>query len=814
MVKSLYSGVSGLKTHQQRMDVIGNNIANVNTVGNKADVVTFSTVYFQTKRSPSAANATLGGVNPRQVGYGVQMNTTTANMTQSGYTQSDNKFDMAINGNGFFQVMDGSGNIYYTRAGVFDIDDAGYLVNADGYHVLGIAGDSTGQDAGYEIIRAVVPATEAHASSATKRINGTDVTISVSAPSDHTNMTVTFKDADYPYATYANDILTIFFDFDKQYTQEQEFEDAIAEALQAGGVTLPDDVTLQFDFAEVPSDTSAKTGENSMSNVSFSTDKATAEVNYSYPKTGGGKEYAYMTFAVDDNISTDKVKLKYNYDPKKKGYADAVYSNGMWTLTLDKDTKMSDLQSKIDEQLRDNTMIKPLKVSFVCPDSAKREEALKSFVNQTSSGIQVQGTRDTGPLSGGYSFFMHDAGEFSRNYKITFAYAQGYDNTKAVWDENDLTISICANSTIAEVNKAILDAANGNTKRMMTFTEIKGLSDDPITTIVKDPDNDGKYIVTQTDIYGMTRTAKWPAADETSNNPPTEAQVKQIADADWGNYVTVDGNPVADADVGDFFTGLPDSAKLIWSYEPTGNENEYRITQTSVDGYTRTGTIEKDDGVPVDGDIASVTWDDTSYSPATATEADFTKTTTASGPDKVFGKNEYESGVIWTPGTRDEFFSGNPAIAPEGGEDSFFTGIAKGLDTSFALTDGRTGEDQSFKDFTDITVQQDGRIIGLHPVHGYIEIGRIDIAIFDNPTGLAKIGGTNFQETVASGPAKREVPGQGGAGVVLSGALEMSNVDLADEFTNMITTQRGYQANSRVITVSDTMLEELLSLKR
>ena len=92
--------------------------------------------------------------------------------------------------------------------------------------------------------------------------------------------------------------------------------------------------------------------------------------------------------------------------------------------------------------------------------------------------------------------------------------------------------------------------------------------------------------------------------------------------------------------------------------------------------------------------------------------------------------------------------------------------------------------------------------------------GRIDIALFDNPNGLAKVGGTNFAETGASGAPRLTVPGQDGAGVVLNGTLEMSNVDLADEFTNMITTQRGYQANSRVVTVSDTMLEELLNLKR
>ena len=95
-----------------------------------------------------------------------------------------------------------------------------------------------------------------------------------------------------------------------------------------------------------------------------------------------------------------------------------------------------------------------------------------------------------------------------------------------------------------------------------------------------------------------------------------------------------------------------------------------------------------------------------------------------------------------------------------------------------------------------------------------MDLGRIDIATFDNPNGLSQIGGTMFAETVSSGSPILNIAGQGGAGNVLSGALEMSNVDLSQEFTDMITTQRGFQANSRTITVSDTLLEELLSLKR
>ena len=147
------------------------------------------------------------------------------------------------------------------------------------------------------------------------------------------------------------------------------------------------------------------------------------------------------------------------------------------------------------------------------------------------------------------------------------------------------------------------------------------------------------------------------------------------------------------------------------------------------------------------------------------------------------------------------------------GKDSFYTETAKSLST-FNLTDGRLGEEQAMHNFTDYMIQSDGTIIGLHPVYGTMTLGRVDIATLDNPNGLEKVGGTNFRATVASGEAKLAKAGEDGAGAIVPNALEMSNVDLAEEFTNMIATQRGYQANSRVVTVSDTMIEELLSLKR
>ena len=93
-------------------------------------------------------------------------------------------------------------------------------------------------------------------------------------------------------------------------------------------------------------------------------------------------------------------------------------------------------------------------------------------------------------------------------------------------------------------------------------------------------------------------------------------------------------------------------------------------------------------------------------------------------------------------------------------------------------------------------------------------LGRIDLATFGNAKGLMQTGNTYFSATASSGTAKLAIPGEEGTGAIKNSALEMSNVDLAQEFSDMIVTQRGFQASSRMITVSDTMLEELINLKR
>ncbi len=140
MMRSMYSGVAGLKTHQTKMDVIGNNIANVNTVAYKSQSVTFAELMYQTTQAASGANAATGtaGVNARQIGLGVKTGAINTAITSQGASQTtNNPFDIRITGDAFFIVSNGMDN-FFTRDGSFYVDGLGNLaMTSNGYNVMG-----------------------------------------------------------------------------------------------------------------------------------------------------------------------------------------------------------------------------------------------------------------------------------------------------------------------------------------------------------------------------------------------------------------------------------------------------------------------------------------------------------------------------------------------------------------------------------------------------------------------------------------------------------------------------------------------------
>ena len=177
MLRSMYSGISGMKVNQTKLDVIGNNIANVNTTSFKSSRATFSDLLSQSSSSAQAASATKGGINAKQVGLGVQLSSIDRIMTQGSMQTTSRSLDLGLDGNGYFMVSTGpaisadgaievshkagshavneatlsasGASISYTRDGSFVLDNEGNLLTTDGYRVLGysVTNDDNSQPA-------------------------------------------------------------------------------------------------------------------------------------------------------------------------------------------------------------------------------------------------------------------------------------------------------------------------------------------------------------------------------------------------------------------------------------------------------------------------------------------------------------------------------------------------------------------------------------------------------------------------------------------------------------------------------------------
>jgi flagellar hook protein FlgE len=146
----MYSGISGMKNFQSKLDVIGNNIANVNTFGFKKGRVTFQDLVSQSisgASAPVTEGVTKGGTNPKQVGLGSQLSTIDTIHTQGSLQTTSRTLDLAISGDGFFQVAKGQDGVIvesnYTRAGNFYLDSNGDIVNSDGLYLVGVGEDAT-----------------------------------------------------------------------------------------------------------------------------------------------------------------------------------------------------------------------------------------------------------------------------------------------------------------------------------------------------------------------------------------------------------------------------------------------------------------------------------------------------------------------------------------------------------------------------------------------------------------------------------------------------------------------------------------------
>ena len=710
MMRSLFSGVSGLKTHQTRMDVIGNNIANVNTTAYKSQNMVFSDLLYQTTQAASGANAATGrgGINARQIGLGAKTAAINTAITRQGSAQStNNPWDVMISGESFFIVNSGSQN-FFTRDGAFTIDGAGNLVMAStGYRVMGWQVDEETGDIRSDVV------------SALQVMNRDNLT----APPESTTM------------GYASGIL------DKNDTQVHS---------KAGKV-----MTLTF-FDKLGYQYTALMSVHAMSQ--------------------DGNYYVQL----DDIINEDGISLKTYYNVNDINQI-ANFGGEQAPIT---ETKVYALPN--DGSVTYNPANGTTPASFTV--SYNFDEILSGFSGNPMMSLAGDTVKVT-QINGG---------------ALPTA-AMQYDAETTVTVQGDVTLT-----------KDVLEREYG-----LAYDEDQG------QYYYRPKDADGNYTSDTPIALGPTTLTNPPQAASETGWAAVLSQlggsVALATDAN-GPLITVDEKGAATIS----FTANFDTTKTSVFTPAQSGGGSFGVTLEDRDD-NRQEILEKVYGLHGTDNI--------SYSINFITpdgHASITSSESYSGNRLVFDTETGNFEYIGSPEQNAASLTFSASATDLTGSNvdlSHFTDISIDFSSVMNINNGKVstvgldsgdgssnnlGSGRKHGELIGIEVGQDGKIRASYDNGMTKLLGQIAVAKFANPAGLAKAGNNLYSTTMNSG----DFDGIGiditsdGEGSMESGVLEMSNVDLAGEFTEMITTQRGFQANSRIITTSDSMLEELVNLKR
>lgn len=764
MMRSLYSAVSGLKTHQTKMDVIGNNISNVNTVAFKSSSVTFSSIMYQTLSSASGANAEMGtgGVNAKQIGLGVTTGSTSMSITSAGASETTGlPFDLRITDkstSSFFVVNNGSENVF-TKAGSFYVDGAGNLcMKSTGYTVMGWGVDTETQTIKKDTVTALKVMSPENMTSepeATTKAQCTGVIDSKSTQVTSSTGSVMnlliYDNLGYPY--------TARFAIQAQDATGGKYAVNLTDIINSEGTSiLSSKVALSDLFG--PGTSSSGQGSNTVitDNYAFATGKSKTDINLAIQKSAQIKAdaanitnptYTYYIDAKDINAQlglTDKLALPDGYRIKftseKITYSDAL-------------TELKALDGTNDKYL------------FV-EDSAGNVVAAgtATVTDQPTAAV----TADT--ITSGVSWTFVE-GKIGTNGAFAADTPQkecSYTLTKTQTLDDFTSLGTVVTST---------DGVTGYKFNVEDIRDALGLDK------VNYPENAVIYYwptytsgdITVTDATGTkTFSSKVSLEDGTKVPIPSKTVGPEELLKDY-SYTTIVGADLATAtaDTGYIFTEeLPSDAEL--RYNMFGGS--YNIVTPSKDGFTLQFNT-------VDGTLTNVGGGNN-----LSQTLNLSKLTAA-------GYDGFKDVTIDFSSLLNYNNSGSTTAAMSGGDGD---GVGKG---------------KKLGAMTGMSVDQSGKIYASYDNGNTVLLGQISVAQFANASGLEATGDNCYRTTLNSGDFDGigvEIDADGST--ITSGELEMSNVDLAGEFTSMITTQRGFQANSRVITTSDSMLEELINLKR
>ncbi|EAI7432001.1 flagellar hook protein FlgE [Campylobacter jejuni] len=855
MMRSLWSGVSGLQAHQVAMDVEGNNISNVNTTGFKYSRADFGTMFSQTVKIATAPTDGRGGSNPLQIGLGVSVSSTTRIHSQGSVQTTDKNTDVAINGDGFFMVSDDGGlTRYLTRSGDFKLDAYGNFVNNAGFVVQGwninwdtqsIDSSRTPQnifiDPGMHIpaAKSTEVAIKANLNSglnigtASRPIYGLD---SIHGFNKKTGET---KDE--------NDTGTTQF-----YTTSKNSVEVTEKGVDAGalfnangtGLNLREGQGIWVSYADAKFSTAGEGAQaNQGNNGVFDPNQ---KVNQN-PVIFWGHEQKPTTL----DITLNGVHIQ---NTSIKSLDEAIaYIN---TFTAPNDT-------------RDGTGVRAVKkadgsgIDFINDNADGTTDNMKNIdlqVNANNSAGELINIRVAGnpadfawnniqlrpagnPIipGNGSAWIAGTAAQNQDRIQIVTAHKYIYSSTPQTlpplynpdgghtWNQANInTPGTPENNYQLAMNGSFLTT----TPRVFRTTEdLRELLqrdarygvdyDGSGTFAAADINQNIKVVVTADGHFAISN------ANEQSTVPPNAINgVGNATTTDPKNMsfnITAYSNKQGTVSTNDAFTAIfkafdgplvignqiKESEQLKLSafsagleiYDSLGSKHTLEVQfvkqSTTQDGGNEWQMIIR---VPEPAEINTTGEGPNNIIVGTArfnndgSLASYTPRTINFSPNNGAAPNQQIKLSFGTSGSNDGLVSSNSA--------STLTGQA-----TDGYTSGNLKPDA-------IRVDDKGNILGEFTNGKTFAVAKIAMASVANNSGLEEIGGNLFKVTANSGNIVVGEAGTGGRGEMKTSALEMSNVDLSRSLTELIIIQRGYQANSKTISTSDQMLQTLIQLKQ
>ncbi|QAS61598.1 flagellar hook-basal body complex protein [Clostridium septicum] len=883
MLRSMYSGISGMKVNQTKLDVIGNNISNVGTTSFKSSRARFSDMLSQNMSSAMAPSKNQGGVNANQVGLGVQLASIDSVMTQGNLQPTGRSLDIAIDGDGFFMVSKGpsiygeslevnhragahnitqqslansDSEIMYSRDGSFILDEQGNLLTGSGYRVLGysLTNDDSAKEATGKQPTLVSTAGLDFRFGPGSQLNGYKVVLGDIGPG-----TITSADVD---KSEKKIVLNGDFSTPGALTTTQ-IESAINKGISSAGFSQ------QMFVSGKPVSIPDLASERVAGGADATAPGTVSIGGFAFQLTEGSELNGY-SFEIGKIGTGTPTKVEINKDNKKiKIDADFV-TKGALSGNVLKDAINSTLAANGFKQTVGNFSGSPMNISQVYGQTDESGSVEKKPENKY---IDSTG-KDTSDKMGGLDLtFENGAG--LNGYKIKLGDTTAGISTKVSLNKNDKIITISADfdkfATIkddiktafnnelskngilspklekidgtydAKKAKNILVLNNGKDLKSPKAIDIAGVS----VTFPKGDTYNG-YSVEIVDVKATALSVKKDAASKKiliSGDfvTPNEVTSQKLADAintelriglTDSNRVLVSGTPKV-------FTGLTSQgidggtdlqtagsvniAGMELEFTPGASLNGYKIQIGKVNAGTKTSanidTTNKT--IVINADLVSGSGTSAAMIQNVINEALQSKginqaIKVSNQPTQISGIESAATGG----GTPVQSLNEDGSINFVDGtkELKSYDGNLKTLKIPDKVKIPGTDQELRVKTYT---IDKNGIINGVLEDGRVAALGQIAMASFKNPEGLTKLGGNLYNSSVNSGEAVIK-SGVGtlnddnskGYGSNLQGMLEMSNVDLAEQFTDMIVSSRAFQASGKMITTGDEILQDIINLKR